>query len=112
MADGLDGILFRDDDPQWEQNMGNFVQLTASLIEPDLAGTADWPSWPRCAAFAHLRLFIDNIITQIENEYFGSQADVDWCGQLTLNLAMDIPWCAKRFPSRRLQNHMQRHARP
>ena len=74
MADGLDGILFRDADPQREQDMGNFVLLTASLIAPYLTGTADWSSWPRCAAFAHLCLFIDNIITQIESEYLGSHA--------------------------------------
>ena len=33
----IDGFLFRDANPQWEQIMGNFVQLTASLIEPCLA---------------------------------------------------------------------------
>ena len=74
MADGLDGILFRDADPQREQDMGNFVLLTASLIEPYLTGTATQSSRPRCAAFASLRLFMNDIIPQIENEYLGSQA--------------------------------------
>ena len=30
----IDGILFRDADPQWEQYMGNFVQLTADTCTP------------------------------------------------------------------------------
>ena len=91
---GIEGLLFRDADPQREQDMGNFVLLTASLIAPYLTGTADWSSWARCAAFASLRLFMNDIIPQIENEYLGSQACMDWCGQLTLDLALDIPWCA------------------
>ena len=34
------------------------------------------------------------ILAQIENEYQGSQSYVDWCGQLTVDLALDIPWSA------------------
>ena len=33
----IDGILFRDANPQWELYMGNFVQLIATMIEPYLA---------------------------------------------------------------------------
>ncbi len=68
-------ITFRDDNAPWEFFMGTFVQLIADIIEPYLARNGG-----------------PVILAQIENEYQGSQAYVDWCGNLTVWLNLDIPW--------------------
>ena len=53
------------------------------------------------------------ILAQIENEYQGSQSYVDWCGQITADLALDIPWLGWIYDASlftrhsRMQDHVQ-----
>jgi hypothetical protein len=72
----IEGIVFRGSNAQWEYYMQNFVTLIANMMEPYLARNGG-----------------PIIMAQIENEYHGSDwAYVDWCGNLTVQLDLDIPW--------------------
>ncbi len=59
--------------------MQSFVELIANMMKPYLA-----------------RVGGPIIMAQIENEYHNTadQAYIDWCGDLAMDLALDIPWYA------------------
>ena len=59
--------------------MQSFVELIANMMKPYLA-----------------RVGGPIIMAQIENEYHNTadQAYIDWCGDLAMDLALNIPWYA------------------
>eukprot|EP01084_Bolivina_argentea_P198646 340099_1 len=69
------GIEFRGDNKPWENYMGTFVEGIASITQPYLAKNGG-----------------PVILAQIENEYHGSSAYVNWCGQLIKTLNMNVSW--------------------
>ena len=71
----IPGIVFRGSNAQWQIYMQMFVELIANMMKPYLA-----------------RVGGPIIMAQIENEYHGDQEYVDWCGNLTVALDLNIPW--------------------
>ena len=90
----VDGILYRTANPQWEEYMAAYVNMVVQIIEPYLARNGGpvilaqvcvtWHGASRATSCADW---------QIENEYHGSSEEyVAWCGELTTQLNLDIPW--------------------
>eukprot|EP01084_Bolivina_argentea_P266161 451348_1 len=69
------GIEFRADNKPWETYMQQFVEEIANISQPYLAKNGG-----------------PIIMAQIENEYHGSQAYVNWCGNLVKTLDMNVSW--------------------
>ncbi|ETO22783.1 beta-galactosidase, partial [Reticulomyxa filosa] len=70
-----DGIVFRDNNQVWEEYMSTWMKEVANEVEPYLARHGG-----------------PIVLAQIENEYEGSEAYVEWCGQLAESLDLGIPW--------------------
>lgn len=71
----IPGMNIRMYNQPWMTEMKRFVTDVAKMIEPYLARNGG-----------------PIILAQIENEYTGEQQYVDWCGKLTADLKLDIPW--------------------
>lgn len=80
-------IQFRYYDPLWLTPVEKFIRYVTRLVEPYLARNGG-----------------PIILAQIENEYGGAGSDpkriqyVDWCGNLTVALDIDIPWVMCQQP--------------
>ena len=74
-----DNVLFRYSSDAWEQYMSEFVMEIAKQAEPFLARNGG-----------------PIILAQIENEYHdsnsGGQAYIEWCGELTTKLDLNVSW--------------------
>jgi beta-galactosidase len=71
----ISGMSYRTFNQPWMQEMEKFMITIVKKVEPYLARNGG-----------------PIILAQVENEYYGSQQYVDWCGQLAQSLSIDIPW--------------------